>query len=153
MLGPNPSEADKVGEVLSLGKYDGGPLVAIVGSCVKVGAMLIDKASVGLLLFEGPNESLILGGPLGSLLGGPLGCNEGEKVGIYEGDVVGIVLGAKIDGARLGSFDRRDDGMSLGRNDGVLLKLGSMLGSTDGKILVLGRALGTRLGSKLTLKT
>ena len=116
--------------------------------------MLFDRASVGLLLFEGPNDSLILGGPLGNLLGGPLGCtNEGENVGIYEGDVVVIVLGAKIDGARLGSFVRRDDGMSLGGNDGVLLKLGSMLGSTDGKILVLGRALGTMLGSKLTLKT
>jgi len=153
VLGPNPSEADKVGEVLSLGKYDGGPLVAIVGSCLNVGAMLFDKASVGLLLFEGPNESLILGGPLRNLLGGPLGCNEGENVGIYEGDVVGIVLGAKIDGARLGSFVRRDDGLALGRPDGVLLKLGPILCSTDGKILVLGRALGTRIGSKLTLKT
>jgi len=145
VLGPNPSEADKVGEVLSLGKYDGGPLVAIVGSCVKVGAMLINIASVGLLLFEGPNESLILGGPLG--------CIEGENVGIYEGNVIGIALGAKIDGARLGSFVRRDDGLALGRPDGVLLKLGPILCSTDGKILVLGRALGTRIGSKLTLKT
>ena len=145
MLGPNPSEADKVGEVLSLGKYDGGPLVAIVGSSVNVGAMLFDRASVGLLLFEGPNESLILGGPLG--------CIEGENVGIYEGNVIGIALGAKIDGARLGRFVSRDDEMALGGNDGVLLKLGSMSGSTDGKILVLGRALGSRLGSKLTLKT
>ena len=145
MLGPNPSEADKVGEVLSLGKYDGGPLVAIVGSCVKVGAMLIDIASVGLLLFEGPNESLILGGPLG--------CIEGENVGIYEGNVIGIALGAKIEGEKLGSFVRRDDGMALGRPDGVVLKLGPILGSTDGKILVLGRVLGTRLGSKLSLRT
>jgi len=145
VLGPNPSEADKVGEVLSLGKYDGGPLVAIVGSCVKVGAMLIDKASVGLLLFEGPNESLILGGPLG--------CNEGENVGIYEGDVVVIVLGAKIEGEKLGSFVRRDDGMALGRPDGMWLKLRPMLGSRDGKMLVFGRALGTRLGSKLSLRT
>jgi len=149
VLGPSPSKADKVGEVLSLGKYDGGPLVAIVGSCVKVGAMLIDKASVGLLLFEGPNESLILGGPLE----GPLGCIAGENIGKYEGDVVGTVLGAKIDGARLGSFVRRDDGLALGRPDGVLLKLGPILCSTDGKILVLGRAVGTRIGSKLTLKT
>ena len=63
------------------------------------------------------------------------------------------MLGAKIDGARLGSFVRRDDGMALGRPDGVVLKLGPILGSTDGKILVLGRVLGTRLGSKLTLRT
>jgi len=149
VLGPNPSEADKVGEVLSLGKYDGGPLVAIVGSCVKVGAMLIDIASVGLLLFEGPNDSLILGGPLE----GPLGCNEGENVGIYEGDVVVIVLGAKIEGEKLGSFVRRDDGMALGRPDGMWLKLRPMLDSRDGKMLVFGRALGTRLGSKLSLRT
>ena len=153
MLGPNPSEADKVGEVLSLGKYDGGPLVAIVGSSVNVGAMLFDRASVGLLLFEGPNESLILGGPLRNLLGGLLGCNEGENVGIYEGDVVGIVLGAKIEGEKLGSFVRRDDEMALGRPDGMWLKLRPMLDSRDGKMLVFGRALGTRLGSKLSLRT
>jgi len=153
VLGPSPSKADKVGEVLSHGKYDGGPLVAIVGSSVNVGAMLFDRASVGLLLFEGPNESLILGGPLRNLLGGPLGCNEGENVGIYEGDVVVIVLGAKIEGEKLGSFVRRDDGMALGRPDGMWLKLRPMLDSRDGKMLVFGRALGTRLGSKLSLRT
>ena len=146
--GSSPSEADR-GAVLSLGKYDGGPLVAIVGSCVNVGAMLFDRASVGLLLFEGPNDSLILGGPLV----GPLSCNEGENVRIYEGDVVGIVLGAKIDGEKLGSFARRDDGWALGRPDGMWLKLRPMLGSKDGKMLVFGRALGTRLGSKLSLRT
>jgi hypothetical protein len=63
------------------------------------------------------------------------------------------VLGAKIEGEKLGSFVRRDDGLALGRPDGMWLKLRPMLDSRDGKMLVFGRALGTRLGSKLSLRT